>query len=260
MVHHIIISLDPSSSKNVNTFKEWCSVNQKSHSVQVGTRVQSTQEAKNYLTDFGYYNIGRWRETSFHFDTLGPIGCFLSHREVWKICIQRNETTWVFEEGVVSYDTNRMDTLDTQYSDYDLILGHSVPVIRLLKQTSLRHRIMSDGSGLQSIDKIYFGTKCYRITPRFATHLLYKSCKFDLHVDSFICCVAMYDEDIFKSGRTTHEVVSAKSAGTINHSMDLSLVNGITMISGIIVSVIIIIYLIHRNLKCKQSLKYLQKK
>lgn len=244
--------MDPDRSKNVQTFKEWCTSNNRSFGIQTGIRVQSTEEAKPYLTDFGYYNIGRWRETSFHFDTLSPVGCFLSHREVWKTCIHRNETTWVFEEGVVSYDTERLNELDSHHFDYDILLGHSVPVIRLMKQTALETRSL--GNGLQSIDKIYFGTKCYRITPRFAAHLLYKSLKFDLHVDSFICCVAMYDQDKFKSGRTTHEIVSAKSSGTINHSLDRCLVYTISMISITLLALVTIVYLIFKYSKCKKTL------
>lgn len=251
MVHHIMIAMDPTTAPSVVQFTQWCLRNHRTYSVQMGIRMASLPDAKPYLTDFGYFYMNRWRETSFHFDRLGPIGCFLSHREVWKQCLQRKEAVWIFEEGVRTYDTQWFEHLDSVRSDYDLIMGHSVPVLRFFKQQPMGQQRI--GTDIEAIDKVYFGTKCYRVTPRFAAQLLVKSSKFDLHVDSFICCVAMYDAGLFKSCRTRKPVVTAYSAGIINHSFDRALVYGSALLLVSVILLLGLLVVVRRRVHSKKN-------
>jgi hypothetical protein len=229
-----MISLDV-TSKNVQTFTEWCKHHRRTCEIAPGRRVSSLLEAKPWLTSYGYYTMQNWRDGPCHFDSTGPVGCFLAHREVWKSCIARNEHVWVFEEGVYAYDTPRLNQLDTLYPDMDIILGHTVPLLRTWKQQSIgRHEM---GENLASIDKIYFGTKCYRLSPRFAMRLLENSMTFDTHVDTFICTESILYSDEFKLTRSTRNIVSAVSSGKINHSVDHSLLILCILLVGILLSV-----------------------
>jgi len=214
-----MISLD-ASTQNVSTFKEWCTNRKQPWSVLPGRRISTLEEAKPLLTSYGYYIMQNWRETSSHFDSTGPIGCFLAHRDAWAACVLRNEQTWVFEEGVYAYETPLFDKLDRQYPTTDLILGHTFTVLRMWKQKSIGKRIICPL--LSTVDKVYFSTKCYRISPLFAARLLENSKTFDTHVDTFICTESIRYADEFNTARTIRSIVSAKSSGTINHSIDHS--------------------------------------
>lgn len=232
MVHHTMISLDE-STPNVSTFKEWCTKRRQPWTVIPGRRISTLEEAKPLLTSYGYYIMQNWRETSSHFDSTGPIGCFLAHRDAWTDCVLRNEHTWVFEEGVYAYDTPIFDKLDSQHPDIDLILGHTFTVARMWKQKSIGRRILCPI--LSTVDKVYFGTKCYRLSPMFAARLLENSKTFDTHVDTYICTEAIRYADEFLATRTQKPLVSAKSSGTINHSIDHSVLILCLLVLGIVV-------------------------
>jgi GR25 family glycosyltransferase involved in LPS biosynthesis len=208
-------------------------------------------EAKPWLTSYGYYIMQNWRESSCHFDSTGPIGCFLAHRDVWSACVARNETTWVFEEGVYSYDTPKIKDLDIQYPVMDVILGHTFMLPRSWKQKSIDKHSM--GNELTSIDKIYFGTKCYRISPRFAARLLENSVRFDTHVDTFICTESIRYADEFQLARTTRNIVHAASSRKINHSIDHSLLIFCLLLLGIICSVAGSIQAMRLYRRCRQA-------
>jgi GR25 family glycosyltransferase involved in LPS biosynthesis len=237
-------------SRNIATFKEWCTRRGQSHEVVTGCRVSDMAESKPHLTSYGYYVMNNWRETCNHFDTTGPIGCFLAHRTVWKQCVSRNVPVWVFEEGVESYDTAQFDRIECDYSEMDLVLGHTVPVLRRWWQRRINsHRI---GPILEMVDKVYFGTKCYRISPRFAARLIQNSERFDVHVDTFLCTEAMYYNTEFKVARMRTQMVVAGSSGLINHSVDQTLLTVSCLAVSVIVSSCIIILVSRWYVRCKK--------
>jgi hypothetical protein len=190
-----MLTLD-SSSPNVIAFQKWCVTHGLSHEICLGTRPGSLDEIKSYLTPFGFYTMFNKRESPLHFDTLGPVGCFLGHRSAWKLCQDRKETTWIFEEGTRTYHTSRFQTLEQDHPNLDLLLGHTVPVVRCTTQHRIGFRW--NDRGVESIDKIYSGTKCYRMSPQFATFALKESETFDLHVDGFLCMLAIYHRETFQ--------------------------------------------------------------
>jgi GR25 family glycosyltransferase involved in LPS biosynthesis len=216
----MMISMDP-VCKNVHTFKEWCKQHHRTYEIVPGRKIHSLEEATPWLTSYGYYIMHNWRESPCHFDSTGPIGCFLAHRNIWEECVTRNENIWVFEEGVYGYATSMFEHLDNIHPNTDLILGHTVPLLRMWRQNSIDKEVIS--TSLMSIDKIYFGTKCYRISPRFAARLLQNSLRFDTHVDTFICTESIRYADEFQVTRTHRNIVSGLSSGKINHSIDHSL-------------------------------------
>lgn len=233
MVHHVMIAMQE-DVPNVRRFRTWCDIHSRTWDVVRGHRVDSLQEMTPHLTPYGLYNVQRRRETSIHFDTTGPVGCFLSHRSVWQMCVDRQEDVWVFEEGVTDYQSRRFQELDER-NDLDLILGHTIRVLRFIRQRSVVKK--------NSIDKIYFGTKCYRVSPRFARHLLDNSTQFDMHVDAFICITAMAANHM-RTTRTIHNIVTARSSNTINHSLDAGLVVNLYMLGTIVLLLFIIIGMI----------------
>lgn len=208
-------------SVNVQRFKTWCVSQNQSFDICLGTRPGSLEEIQSKLTPYGYYNMFNPRETHAHFNTLGVVGCFMGHQSAWRMCQDRKEPTWIFEEGTSSYNTEAFQSLEHDHPDFDFILGHSTRVWRSFAQSRIGPRWSE--RGLEAIDKIYYGLKCYRISPRFATLALQESKTFDLHVDSFLPTLAIYHRDTFLCGRTPKNIVTAGSSGLINHSTNVAL-------------------------------------
>jgi GR25 family glycosyltransferase involved in LPS biosynthesis len=252
MVYHIMISLKP-STPNVETFKTWCTRHDRENEIIPGRRITSLAEAKPFLTSYGYYIMCNWRESASHFDSTGPIGCFLAHRDVWIRCIDRNEHVWVFEEGVHDYDTLMFEQIDRDHPTTDLIMAHTVPLLRMWKQ---KRSVKQDvDSRLPPIDKIYYGTKCYRLSPGFAQVLLDNSQTFDTHVDTYICTEAIQHADTYTVARTHRNIVSARSSGTINHSIDHSLLISMSMFVGILLSILCIVLILRLYRRCRTYCK-----
>lgn len=250
MVHHIMITMD-TESDNVQRFAAWCNGHSRSCEVQAGTRVASLCDIKPYLTPYGWHSMHNRRESSCHFDSLGPVGCFLAHRSAWETCVRRGEATWIFEEGVRSFDTDTFDRLDANCGHADLILGHTVPVLRMWKQRTLSRQDM--GNGLVSIDKIYFGTKCYRVSPGFAARLLQESARFDTHVDTFVNTTAMYYADEFVVGRTVESMVGAGSSHRIRHSVDHGLLILSCMLAAALGSAVLLAVMTGKYRTCSRQ-------
>ena len=217
MVHHVMIAMSR-DNPNVDTFETWCEDRGLTSELVDGCRVTSLADVKDCLTPYGYYMMHNWKESSCQFDQLSVIGCFLSHRKAWQICVDRLEPVWIFEEGVSSYDTHMFETIDAEYGTYDLVLGHTMPVLRILWQTSVNKRSLN--RHLESIDKIYYGAKCYRISPVFAQQLLDNSHRFDTHVDIYMCNMAMYYDTSYLLARTKNPIVSAWSSSCIKHTIE----------------------------------------
>ncbi len=253
MVHHLMIGLDP-GTLNVSKFKQWGELHNKSCEFLPGVRVSSLDDIKDRLTPYGYYIMHSWRETSSHFDSVGPAGCFLAHRNAWKVCCERNEMVWVLEEGVVSYETDLFTYLDDECGDFDLILGHTVPVMRMWKQRSIPTQATDPEKPLLApIDKIYYGAKCYRVSPGFARQLLLLSDRFDVHVDTYIPTMAIYHGPVFKCARTTQKLVRAGSSYRNQHTVDHGLLILCLLVLVVIISALVICVIGNMYRRCRQT-------
>jgi GR25 family glycosyltransferase involved in LPS biosynthesis len=239
-------------SKNVQTFTEWCDARQQTNQVLPGRKVASLEEARPWLTSYAWYSMHNWREGPCHFDTTGPIGCFLAHRDAWQVCVTRNEYVWIFEEGVYNYDSLLFDQIQSAHPKTDLIMGHALQVARLWKQTSMDSSYTAD-SLMMPLDKIDYGTKCYRLSPSFATKLLQHSLTFDTHVDAFICTEALMHTKDFTAARTRRFLVSATSSGTINHSIDQSLLIGYSLAVTSLLCLVGFIFCLRLYRKCRRK-------
>jgi hypothetical protein len=248
MVHHLMISLN-AETPNVTAFKARCRRRNQTCEVLPGRRISSVSEAKPWLTSYGYYIMNNWRESSCQFDTTGPVGCFLAHREAWAICVARDEHVWIFEEGVYAYEDPMFDRIKRRHPTTDLIRGHTIPLLRIWKQRSIGKRAID--SLLTTVDKIYYGSKCYRLSPAFAARLLQNSMTFDTHVDTFICTQAIQHADEFSVTRTYTNIVSAVSSGSINHSIDHSLLIMVLLVVGLLSSMVGLICLHRVYRRCR---------
>ena len=245
-----MIAMRP-SHPNVDVFRAWGAAQRRTVEIQPGIAIVSIAEAKPHLTSYGYYIMNNWRDGSCHFDTTGPVGCFLAHRHAWNICVTRNEAVWIFEEGVSAYTSADFDELDQRYPDLDLVLGHSIMVLRVGRQCLYRPQQLN--SLLTMIDKIYYGTKCYRVSPAYARQLLLDSHRFDTHVDTFLCTQSMMYRDTFQSARTSRNIVEAKSVKMINHSMDQNMFAMCTL-SGLVLVVSMLAVLMRLlYVRCRRS-------
>ena len=251
-----MISLN-ANSKNTKNFRNWCSRHEKTYEVIPGVRVENWKDYKRQLCPYAYYLMYNWRPSSHHFDTTGPIGCFLAHRNAWSICVQKQENIWIFEEGVYSYNDDVFEKLNT-FKHVDLILGHTIFVPNIKKQRCIRHEYNKNNKitpdGLSHIDKVYYGTKCYNISPRFAQLLIDHSKQIDTQVDTYLCIMAIYYDDSFNVFRSTSTLVGAASSGTINHSMDYSVLIPYVLLFIIFIIFIMKVIIYKKFKKCENTL------
>lgn len=255
--NHIMISMDRESPNSIG-FVNWCDRTKRSYQFVEGVDAKTIESVKQYLTPYGYYIIQNQKETVSHFDTLGPIGCFLAHREAWRNIIANEscEYCWIFEEGVSEYRDEMIERVENVYGHFDFLHGHNVPVLRLWKQKRIEIKQKENdkhhyNNGIVPVDKIYYGTKCYRISKSFAKLLFDHSTQFDMHVDSYICTMAIYYSDIIISGHLLTNLVCANSSKRINHSLDINLTHSILYIVITILCIITILLLFSLYRKCK---------
>jgi glycosyl transferase family 25 len=112
----------------------------------------------------------------------GQIGCFLSHRQVWKKCVQTQKLTLVLEDDF-AFQQNLSEVLPIVFAS----LPHC-DVLRLQGlQTDRKYKVLKD-YGKNQLVKHYkdtFGTTAYFVKPESAKVLLEKSQRFHAHVDDF---------------------------------------------------------------------------
>lgn len=256
MVHHIMISLDK-DKENTTAFHKWCTRHNLSHEVVPGVVVQNWKDYKKRLCPYAYYTMYNQRLTHHHFNSSGPIGCFLAHINAWTICVQKQENVWVFEEGVCSYNDAMFETLGT-LQDIDLLLGHTVPVVDIRIQKRIKpydNNKNTCRNGLLHIDKVYYGTKCYCISPRFAKCLIKQSKQFGTHVDTYMCTMAIYHSATFRTFRTPHNIVKARSSGTINHTIVYSMFVLYFVVLFVVILFGIQVFVYKKFVGCKQQLR-----
>lgn len=252
-----MITMDP-NHVNANIFSKWCTDQERSYDIVEGIRVESIASIKQYLTSYGYYTMYNKRETHSHFDTLGPIGCFLAHRRAWMTFLDSDhDYCWILEEGVRSYDTESFQKVEVDYHNFDFIHAHNVFVFRVLKQNhaSISTKVQYDDGNIVPINKVFNGTKCYRISRKFAVLLVEHSQLFDVHVDAYICQMAIKHHDVIVSGHLTRNIVRANSSRRIVHSIDTNTTNTIMymLIISVCILCTIVIYWYYR--RCKQTVR-----
>jgi len=158
--------------------------------IRAGEQLQTSQNPWQFLDAID----GRLAGATPHYDhdrrmrltrrpmTSGEIGCFLSHRSAWKLCVERASPTVVLEDDFRLQPTfwPSLRVADQCSGTFDLLRlqGTFVRKERVLRKF---HEI--------SLVKQYVdpaGSMAYVVTPQCAQVLLARSEKFCVPVDDFI--------------------------------------------------------------------------
>lgn len=115
-------------------------------------------------------------------ETPGEIGCFASHRELWRLASTLGEPVMIMEDDFA---------LDVRFADavaYARDVIDSVGYLRLQQSSRARRRTIDSRGGfdLSIYTKAPHCTMCYCISPRVARCFLERTRVFDAPVDIFV--------------------------------------------------------------------------
>jgi glycosyl transferase family 25 len=137
---------------------------------------------KSITTPYSYYYLKNGRDTHYQMDTLGAIGCYLSHMKVWKDMIDNNyQNVIIFEDNFLLDNINKLiNGLENLPSDTKIAyLSHF--------DLSLKKKINRINKFWYTTDNLYMiTTKCYFLNIELAKKLYNKSLPIDTHVDFYI--------------------------------------------------------------------------
>jgi GR25 family glycosyltransferase involved in LPS biosynthesis len=130
----------------------------------------------NYLNINNYYKI---LTNQSNFITKGSVGCFMSHLELLKKCIEDQEIFIILEDDVIisnEFEITIMNILNS-INDFDMI--YLEQPLDVWKETAIDYN-----NYLYKIDKGYFGTFAYIIHPNHANFLIQHLKTIDNHIDN----------------------------------------------------------------------------
>lgn len=251
-VWHIMITMNREHT-NTREFISWCTKWNKKYDIIEGVRVKSIESIKNKLTPSAYLTLLTYREMDSQMENLREVGCLLAHREAWKLFMDNDNVDycWIFEEGVCKYNDELFQKVEDSCNHFDFITGHDVPVFRFpQKRVNVTLREPSVYNSLVApIQKIHYGTKCYRVSKQFTKSLLENSEKMDSAVDSYVSAMAIYYNSTFISGSTKKHLVVAKSSNRIKHTFHLQQILYIVIIISLLLNICFICFLTYAKIK-----------
>ena len=126
--------------------------------------------------------------------TPGMIGCYLSHRECWALCVSRGEPLIVFEDDVLLADGFKQKlaaAMENLPDDWDvLLLGTIGAISPKYYHVNLPHAVAAGGMRwprwhAQDVHEPLrpFGTHAYLVSPKGAEELLRRCPRVNYHVD-----------------------------------------------------------------------------
>ena len=127
-------------------------------------------DPKNYLTPRAYYDFDKKKHDHRTINTLGAIGCYMSHENAWKEVIRIDKPELIIEDDIIIIDKNYMAFVNEWISS-----DHSKPRIKWLSYGYLDKR-----------EELLWGTGSYLINPLAAKVLLEQSRPIDIQVDSYM--------------------------------------------------------------------------
>ena len=127
-------------------------------------------DAKSYLSPRAYYDFDKKKRDHRTINTLGAIGCYMSHENAWKEVIYLDKPELIIEDDITIVDKNYMDFVNAWISS-----DHSRPRIKWLSYGYLNRG-----------ENLLWGTGSYLINPLAAKILLEHSQPIDIQVDAYM--------------------------------------------------------------------------
>lgn len=138
-------------------------------------------QIKELVTPRAFYVLHRkFRLCHEDFTTVGAIGCFLSHLQLWKECVQQNKPLFIVED-----DFRMNSSMDPLFQEAQTLIPQLG--FMLLKLNSLRgNSTLPYNSMWDSFQGLFFGTMVYCLTPFIAQQLIQHALPINCQVDSYI--------------------------------------------------------------------------
>jgi glycosyl transferase family 25 len=187
-----VINLESYKDKWVRTSKILNDINIKPQRFEAVYGKNIDPEIINKITDPSvYYSIKNERSIDQQINSLGAIGCYLSHLKLWESLTKSDEDTFlIFEDDISLMDFTTLDKINEfvnkvikYQKDWDFIfLGYSKPLPFFSKD------ICNDK--ICKINEITFCTHSYIINKKGARKLLEKAYPIVHQIDSYISYMA----------------------------------------------------------------------
>eukprot|EP00944_MAST-04C_sp_MAST-4C-sp1_P015871 g15871.t1 len=127
-------------------------------------------DPKSYLSPHAYYDFDKKKHDHRTINTLGAIGCYMSHENAWKEVVDLNKPEFIIEDDITIVNENYMDFVNEW-----MLSDHSKPRIKWLQ-----YGYLNKGENL------LWGTGAYLINPLAAKMLLEHSRPIDVQVDAYM--------------------------------------------------------------------------
>lgn len=231
-IEAVFITLEDGITAPYKDFvREWTTQNIPYGKIK-GVSVHQKQDAKAYMTPYGLHNLMLGRETHKHISTLGEVGCFLAHRQIWQYAVDKKVGVIVCEDGCTNYESDEIRVILSILQRFECVFMHTFEGTLQKKYSycNIPSIQLQPNLVLDPILETSFSTKMYYISPSFSQHLLERSVRFDLQVDAFILMEAVSLVDTYGSGqnctikhvRTRQNLVRGYSVGACKHGVVLS--------------------------------------
>jgi glycosyl transferase family 25 len=157
----------------------------------------SDTELKKYVHPATYNQIKQKREVDMlHMGSKGGVGCFISHKNLWKKCIELNEPIIICEDDIQLDKSSSINKVKKSFNSIpnDTVFAALIGLpINFLAPSTKGTKVIS--KNWKTVGHDFMGTQMYYITPYAASLLLYYSEPIVNHVDMYIGQVALQDEN-----------------------------------------------------------------
>jgi GR25 family glycosyltransferase involved in LPS biosynthesis len=130
------------------------------------------------------------------FNKHGGFGCYLSHAQAWKWCVDSGRPIFVFEDDAAfPYGTRTLEFIEKRLdlgSEKDVLFLIGYHEIPGYKELTKFPEILPENEPIVSVKNIFHGTHLYYITPPAAELLLKYSFPIEMQVDSYMGLVAKF--------------------------------------------------------------------
>ena len=142
------------------------------------------KDPKSYLSPRAYYDFDKKKYDHRTINTLGAIGCYMSHENAWREVIEQNKPELIIVDDITIVNENYMDFINEW-----MLSDHSKPRINWLSYGYLNRD-----------EKLMWGAGSYLINPLAAKALLEHSRPIDIQVDLYMhSIISRYQWDLEKA-------------------------------------------------------------
>ena len=175
-------------------------------------------ETAEYINPISKEHIRNKVETAHdHITGMGQVGCYLSHVNMWKKCLEHNKPIIVVEDDVSKFNENQVLELTKAYQS----IPENADFASLLYINTLTTSGKDKKGDWGKIQPREFrGTQLYYITPKAASILLKYAFPISAQVDGYMSYILpYYDLNSYVWDRNFWNLSQALPSSTLEHAL-----------------------------------------